>query len=92
MIYQIDFLIGAQQGLERLHKAGEFKVLKKITLLLEELKIHPKTGKGKPKRARQIPGNVWSRRITRKHRLVYEIFESIVTIEIIQTDGHYHDK
>ncbi len=92
MEYAIDFLEPAKEGVLKLRKAGEKQALKKLEALVEELKFHPTTGTGKPERLKHKQGNEWSRRITDKHRLVYEIFEHIVTIEIIQTYGHYDDK
>ncbi|MCF8231571.1 MAG: type II toxin-antitoxin system YoeB family toxin, partial [Bacteroidales bacterium] len=35
---------------------------------------------------------LWSRRITGKHRLIYEIKEELGHINVIQTYGHYSDK
>ena len=91
-MYALIFKKRADEDMLRLQKTGEIQALKKISILLEELKIHPETGTGKPERLKYQQGNRWSRRITEKHRLVYEIFEQVVTIEIIQVYGHYSDK
>ena len=40
---------------------------------------------------RDRPGQ-WSRRINKKHRLVYEIREEIVLVLVLQAYGHYDDK
>ena len=91
-MYQLKFTPRAEEGLERLKKSGEVQALKKLATLLEELKTHPTYGTGKPER---LTGNLtgkWSRRITEKHRLVYEIFEEVVTVEVLQVYGHYDDK
>jgi len=34
----------------------------------------------------------WSRRIDQKHRLIYEVFEEEVLVEVISAFGHYNDK
>ncbi len=34
----------------------------------------------------------WSRRITKKHRLVYEIHDNIVTVLVLTAYGHYEEK
>ena len=34
----------------------------------------------------------WSRRISQKHRLVYEIEETIVKVDVLSAYGHYEDK
>ena len=89
--YRIQYTAEAKEDINKFIKAGEKQILKKIQILIAELKIHPKTGEGNPKRARQFPGNVWSRRITKKHRLIYEIFENIVTVQVFKAGGHYFD-
>ena len=91
-MYTLIFKKEADKDMLRLRKSGEVQAVKKLTALLKELKIHPETGTGKPERLKHFDGNRWSRHITDKHRLVYNIFENIVTVEIIQTYGHYHDK
>ena len=92
MTYKLNFRNKAKEDILRHQKSGDKQILKKLYVLLEELKLHPTTGTGKPKCLRHHPGNVWSRRITDKHRLVYEIFENYIMVEIIQAWGHYHDK
>ena len=92
MKYKVEFLKGAKEGILRHEKSGDRQTLKKIYVLLNELEIHPETGTGRPERLRYQEGNKWSRRISEKHRMVYEIFEHTVTVEIIQTYGHYDDK
>ena len=91
-MYKLIFKKEADEDMLRLQKAGEVQALKKLTTLLEELEIHPTIGTGKPEKLKYQSTNKWSRRITDKHRLVYNIFENIVTVEIIQTYGHYYDK
>jgi toxin YoeB len=92
MKYSIRYLDTGEEGLLKLKKSGDKQALKKLEALIGELKIHPETGTGHPERLKHRQGNQWSRHITHKHRLVYEIFENIVTVEIIQTYGHYGDK
>lgn len=67
-----------------------FNKLKKLELELAE---HPRTGTGKPELMTE-PGRKgqWSRRITQKHRLVYEIYDNEVVVIILSTYGHYDDK
>ena len=46
---------------------------KKIRALLKEVVRTPFEGKGKPEPLKYQLGNVWSRRITQEHRLVYVV-------------------
>ena len=92
MKYKIIYTKPAEEDIRKLQKSGDKQVLKKLGSLINELRVHPETGTGKPERLKHEQGNKWSRHITHKHRLIYEIFEHIVTVEIIQTYGHYGDK
>ena len=40
----------------------------------------PDAGIGKPERLKYLGGNVWSRRITLEHRMVYEIFNDLIVV------------
>jgi len=91
-MYELKFTDDAEADIHLLQKSGELQAVKKLTGLLKELKIHPRTGTGKPKPLKGFDTDRWSRRITDKHRLIYDIFEEIVTVKIIQTYGHYDDK
>jgi len=37
-------------------------------------------------------GEIWSRAINKKDRLIYEIFEEDTAVVVIQALGHYNDK
>jgi toxin YoeB len=56
------------------------KVLAKIIRLIAETTRTPRTGTGKPERLKQLGGEVWSRRISEKDRLVYDIQHDVITI------------
>ena len=49
---------------------------------------NPREGIGKPEHLKMLGGNVWSRRVSREHRLVYEIFPDRVVIAAYRY--HYH--
>jgi len=59
---------------------------------LEELKTNPRTGGGKPEQMKHYQGEVWSRKINKKDRFVYEIIKNEKVIFITQVLGHYNDK
>jgi toxin YoeB len=65
------------------------KVLSKIIRLIAETTRSPRTGTGKPERLKHLGGEVWSRRITEKDRLVYDIQPGMITI--IACRFHYDD-
>ena len=89
--YIIDFTIEAENDVYKLQKTGEKVVLKKLAAFLVELETHPETGTGHPEQLKNNMG-VWSRRLTKKHRLVYKIKEEVVTVLVLSSYGHYDDK
>ena len=91
MIYKITLSPKAYEDVKRLEKS-EPKAFQKALRFVEELKEHPKTGTGHPEPLKGKPENRWSREITRKHRLVYRIFETEVFVDVISAYGHYDDK
>ena len=91
MTYKVIVMPEAAQDLQRLAKS-EPKVFAKANRFLLELEEHPKTGLGHPEPLKGKPENRWSREITKKHRLVYRIFETEVFVEVLAAYGHYDDK
>jgi toxin YoeB len=65
------------------------KVLSRIIRLIAETTRAPRAGTGKPERLKHLGGEVWSRRITEKDRLVYDIQSEMITI--IACRFHYDD-
>jgi len=92
MIYHIDFTDDALQDIERLEKSGNKNILEKLSSFYPELKEHPTTGTGHPKPLSGDRAGQWSRRISDKHRLVYEIKEEELIVRVLATWGHYNDK
>ena len=92
MSYILVFRKRANEDIEFFKKSCNKILLKKIEILLQELQDNPYFGTGKPERLKYIEGNVWSRRIDGKNRLIYNVEENIITIEIISAKGHYDDK
>ena len=71
---------------------NEPKAFAKANRFWDELRTHPKTGTGHPEPLKGQPANRWSREITKKHRLVYRIFDTEVYVEVLTAYGHYDDK
>jgi toxin YoeB len=69
--------------------ATNAKTLSKIIRLIGETTRTPRTGTGKPERLRHLGRDAWSRRITEKDRLVYDIQSDVITI--IACRFHYDD-
>lgn len=54
-------------------KKYDIQKIKKIKLLIEDIIVHPYSGIGHPEPLRHELSSLWARRITKEHRLVYEI-------------------
>ena len=91
MAYEIRFTGLALQGLAQLAKS-EPRAYQKALRFIEELKEHPRMGTGHPEPLKGKPEGRWSREITKKHRMVYRIFEAEIVILVLSAYGHYNDK
>ena len=89
--YFVDIKEKAQLDLAKLKK-DEPKFYAKALKLIGELYEHPRTGTGKPKQLSADRAGQWRRKISDKHRLVYEIHEQVVEVIVISAWGHYDDK
>lgn len=90
-MYEIVYSDRAKEDLAMLRRV-EPTAHKKAVKLLNELMDHPRTGTGHPEQLSGDRTGQWSRRITKKHRLVYEIHETEVVVIVITAYGHYGDK
>lgn len=87
MEYHLDFTVKANEDIAAHKKVGNKAVLNKLLVLLEELTKHPFTGTGKPEPLKHQLAGMWSRRINKEHRLIYEVEQN--TVFILSVKGHY---
>lgn len=90
-MYSLEFTDSSKTDICKL-KRSEIQSYKKLVKLLEELQEHPYTGTGQPEAMRYGYSGCYSRRISQKHRLVYQIRDEEVEVLIISAMGHYEDK
>ena len=90
-MYQLEFSKEASRSIANFkrHNPAAFK---KVTTLLEELMKHPRSGSGHPEPLFGSNNTTYSRHINKKDRLVYDIYDNIVTVLVISAEGHYADK
>ena len=91
MSYTVNLSERALADSDRLEQE-EPKAFQKFQTFLQELAEHPRTGTGHPEPLKGMPEGRWSRRISKKHRLVYRIFETEVYVDVLSAYGHYDDK
>ena len=91
MNYIVTLSESSLNTLRKWHKSNP-KALKKTGLILHELAEHPRTGLGHPETLKGKCGITWSRHITAHDRIIYDIKDTVVTVEVIEIGGHYDDK
>jgi len=80
----------AQKDFSRIEKSGQKSLIKKLEKMVLELSEHPKTGSGKPEKLKFELSGLWSRRLNKKDRLIYEIIEEPDKhVVVISALGHY---
>ncbi len=85
---EIEYTLRAQEDIAHWKKSGNVKIQKKISELLLSIQNSPTLGIGKPEVLKHDLSGLWSRRINREHRLIYQIKDSI--IYVISLRGHYN--
>lgn len=91
MNYKVTFWDDASRDALKL-KREEPKSFDKLMKMVDELKVHPRSGTGKPEYLKYDKRGVWSRRISQKHRMIYKILDDRVIVEVISAYGHYGEK
>lgn len=66
---------------------NEKRTLIKVLDLMESVSRDPFVGIGKPEPLKHVGPGVWSRRITKEHRMTYVVTED--RIEFLQARFHY---
>ena len=87
-MYTIVFTEDAKKDLKELNKKAP-QAVSKLSKLLDEVREHPRTGTGQVEQLKGYDGSVYSRRITKEHRLVYKIYDVVVEVLVLSTFGHY---
>lgn len=91
MIYTVITSKSAEDVIKKRKKSNP-KLFKKYQKIYHELMDHPRTGIGHPEAL--IGGNsiLYSRHITAHDRIIYEILDEVITVLVLDVEGHYNDK
>ena len=87
MSYDLVFSKQALSDIEFHKKTGRKVILNKLLILLSEIAEHPFEGSGKHEPQKYALNVCWSRRISREHRLIYEVRSD--SVHIHSALGHY---
>jgi toxin YoeB len=88
MIWKILILDKAEEDLCWLRQHDN-KCYTKTFDLAREIARNPRSGTGKPERLKHFDREVWSRRSSREHRLVYVVYPDDELVEIVSCKSHY---
>jgi toxin YoeB len=91
MKYKIDYTKEAVKILKKWKKSNP-QSFKKLYDILPELEEHPKTGTGHPEPLKGGRSITYSRHLSGRDRVIYDIYDDVVTVLIFQLEGHYNDK
>lgn len=91
MNYKIAFTTQASADYD-FWKKNNPKMAEKIKRILHELEEHPFVGMGKPEQLKHQFAGVWSRRINKKDRLIYQVKDDVVLVIVLSMKFHYDDK
>lgn len=90
MKYRIEFEQRALDDIRKIIKSSRKADSRKIEIMLEELKVTPQIGTGKPEPLKHNLSGFWSRRVNKKDRLIYQIIEEPnAVVVIVSALGHY---
>lgn len=91
MTYTIRVSYGVDKVIAKWKKSNP-DLFKKYRRIFEELLEHPKTGLGHPEPLKGGKDMTWSRHVTAHDRIIYDVYEDIVEIYVLEVEGHYNDK
>ena len=90
-MYILEYTKTAEESFKKLKKT-DLAACAKLEKLLWELMGDATSGTGHPEPLKGDRVGLWSRRITKKHRLIYQIKETEVIVLVLSAYGHYDDK
>ncbi len=91
MTYTIRVSHGVDKVIAKWKKSNP-DLFKKYRKIFEELLEHPKTGLGHPEPLKGGKDMTWSRHVTAHDRIIYDVYEDIVEVYVLEVEGHYNDK
>ena len=85
---ELEFTSEAISDLVYWKKINNKVIINRINKLLKDILDHPFEGLGKPELLKSDHKGIWSRRITKEHRILYLVKDKIVYIMSLK--GHYN--
>ena len=86
MTYTIRVSHGVDKVIAKWKKSNP-DLFKKYRRIFEELLEHPKTGLGHPEPLKGGKDMTWSRHVTAHDRIIYDVYEDIVEVYVLEVEG-----
>ena len=90
-MYTVDYSKSAKKTLKKWKKSNP-QLFKKATEILLDIMKHPRTGLGHPEPLVGGHDVTYSRHITAHDRIIYDIYDTSISVLVIQVEEHYNDK
>ena len=90
-MYEVKVTSGAGKVLKKWKKSNP-SLYKKYEKIVHELADHPRTGLGHPEPLIGGKDITYSRHITAHDRIIYDIYDDVLVVLVIEIEGHYNDK
>ena len=90
--YTLEISLKARKELQLIYKSGNKSDIRKVEQIFLELSDTPYEGTGNPEPLKYKMSGYWSRRINKKDRIIYKVYEDKVLVLVVSAIGHYGDK
>ena len=90
-MYKVEVSTDADKIVRKWKKSNP-QLWKKYQKIYNELMDHPRSGLGHPEPLKGGKDIIWSRHITAHDRIIYDIYDDIITVLVVEVEGHYDDK
>ena len=90
-MYTLDFDLRVQKVMAKWKKSNP-NLFRKLVKILESIQEDPRHGIGHPEPLVGGGGITYSRHITARDRIIYDIYDQEVHVLVIDLEGHYNDK
>ena len=91
MIYKLDFSKDAEKIAKKWKKSNK-PLFEKLRKILNSIIETPREGIGHPEAMKGGNNVTYSRNITAHDRIIYNVLDDIITVVVIEIEGHYNDK
>ena len=91
MMYDVEYSKAAKKTLAKWKKSNP-RLFNKAVSLLDDIIEYPRTGLGHPEPLIKGSDVTYSRHVTAKDRIVYDIYDDCIVVLILQVEEHYEDK